>query len=619
MIDGPPPEAEDVPYRKLFKWGWFVVRGAFGWFLFNTFVSIVAQTLGQYVVQLLATVVSGLRGGGGAEKAGGFLESLVPGDIRVAAVLFAALSFGVILLNLADRALSAWTDALMVTRLQGRLHDKLIDLGPSYHGSHDVGETTVIVTRFTGAAELLLRDLIAFPVVRLFGLVTAVCFLISNLGTIGDTPLWMKLALVFGLLGFPLVGFRLSTTLRAAYGKVRDAELALADEYTNSMSLPMEVQLMGAHRQRSGAFAKALDRVLRTKTRAAVRNEIVSQFEAAAPLVLQALFLVYGVFAALRSSNPGAAGAILAIFYFVPAAVAPVQQMLAYYTGLSSAWPQVESVIEILEAEPDVVESPGARAIDAEARELALAGVTFGYVPGKPVVSRLDFRFKPGAVTAIVARAGMGKSTILNLVARVRDPESGAILLGDRDIKTATFESLRRHVVKVSQFPLFITDTVRENFRLAKADAQDAEIEAVCKKTGMWDVLVHASPPGKSPLDYVLPRAASEGLSGGQRRLLSITRALLLRPKVLLLDEPTTGIDAIGRQLLVPVLRDACAGVTVLLIDHDLDFVAQVAAEVCVLEAGSFTAVGTPAELTERPGLFQRLRQAGEAPAADAS
>ena len=151
---------------------------------------------------------------------------------------------------------------------------------------------------------------------------------------------------------------------------------------------------------------------------------------------------------------------------------------------------------------------------------------------------------------------------------------------------------------------------MRENFLLAKADATDAEIEAVSKKTGFWDVLLRVSP--KDPLGYALPRNVAQGLSGGQRRLLSITRALLHHPSVLLLDEPTTGIDNITLQNLVRLMK-SLGDMTVIVIDHDIEgFIGRVAAEVCVLENGKIADKGSHEELLSRDGLYKRLVEAAK-------
>ena len=192
-------------------------------------------------------------------------------------------------------------------------------------------------------------------------------------------------------------------------------------------------------------------------------------------------------------------------------------------------------------------------------------------------------------------------------MARLQDPQGGRIFIDGQDISRVTLATLRRHVVKVSQFPLFVGDTIRANLKLAKAEATDAELEEVCRRTGLWQVLEKAAGPDIYPLDYHLPKASSEGLHGAQRRLLAVTRAFLLHPTILLLDEPTTGIDDIGRAQLAAILREICQGLTVILVDHDVAFISQFADYICCLEQGKFTDVGSPAELACRPGLFRDL------------
>jgi ABC-type multidrug transport system fused ATPase/permease subunit len=627
-LEGMPVAApESVPYRKLFHWGWYVVSVALGWFLTNTVLTIVLQILTQYNFQVLATVVSGLgsslAGGGtaakstaaagGAAKMGGFLAAFLPGKLETAAIVFASLALLLILLRFLERIIMTWSDNVMVARLQQRLHDKLLVLGPSYHQSHDLGETMLIVTRFSTGTQLLLRDLISFPVVRGVSLVTAMVFLTNNLVALGETPRWVQATLLATIFILPVGGYWLSLRLRRAFEKVRDGETALANEFSNSASLPLEVQVMGAEPQRSEAFGQRLRTLIRAKMAAAVRNEIATQFQTSTPVFLQAVFLIYGVFFALQSGNPAAPGAILAIYYFVPEAVGPLQEIIQFFTGLQSTWPQVEKVVEILEAEPEVQDKPGAVALAPSRGALLLENVTFAYSPdGQRILDDLSYAFTPAQVTAIVARAGMGKSTLLNLVARLRDPQGGRILVDDQDINDVTLASLRRHVAKVSQFPLFVADTIRTNLKLADAQATDDELEEVCRRTGLWEVLENAAGPHTRPLDYLLPRATSEGLSGGQRRLLAVTRAFLLHPTILLLDEPTTGIDAIGRSQVAAVLREACRGLTVLLVDHDMEFISHFADWICCLEHGKFAEVGSPAELANQPGLFRDLLEASQ-------
>jgi ABC-type multidrug transport system fused ATPase/permease subunit len=595
-----------VPYRKLFRWGWSVVSAARGWFIFGTILPMVRQLLQKYNIQVLATLITGL--GGTAAMHGGFLAPFLPDHPETAAIFFAFLTLLAILLGFLDRLTLTWSNNLMAVKLQQRLHDKLLNLGPTYHHSHDLGETMLIVTRFSTGTQTLLRDLISFPVVRGIGLITAIIFLANSFSMMGNPPLLIQWSLLATIFILPVGGWWLSLKLRKAFEKVRDSEMALANEFSNSAALPLEVQLMGAEPQRSQAFANRLKAFRRDTIAAFLRNEWAFQFQINTPLILQAIFLIYGVFYALKSGNPAAPGAILGIYYFVPEAVNPLQELIQFFAGLQSSWPQVEKVVEILEMAPEVQDKPGAVAFVPGEGALTVEHLDFAYTPfGPKIINDLSYSFTPGKVTAIVARAGMGKSTLLNLMARLQDPQGGRIFIDGQDISSVTLASLRRHVVKVSQFPLFVGDTIGANLKLAKAEASDAELEEVCRRTGLWQVLEKAAGPDICPLDYHLPKASSEGLHGAQRTLLAVTRAFLLQPTILLLDEPTTGCDDLGRAQLAATLREICQGLTVILIDHDVAFISQFADYICCLEQGTFTEVGTPEELASRPGLFHVL------------
>jgi ATP-binding cassette subfamily B protein len=605
------PGRETVPYRKLIRWGWYVTSAYLGWFIIGIILYLVVQFLTQYTFQVLATMVAGLGGTAAMEK--GFLAPLLPNNLETAAIVFACLTLFVILLSFINRLTLNWSNNLMAANLQQQLHDKLLDLGPTYHHGHDLGETMLIVTRFSTDSQILLRDVVSFPVVRGLGLVTAIIFLTNSFSMMGNPPFWIQATLLATIFILPIGGWWLSLRLRQAFAKMRDSQMALANEFSNSAALPLEVQLMGAKPQRSQVFGHRLKNFVHDTMVAFVRNEIAFQFRLNTPLILQAIFLIYGVFYALQSGNPAAPGAILAIYYFVPEAVNPLQDIIQFYTGLQSSWPQVEKVVEILELEPEVQEKPEAVPLVPREGALTVEHLDFAYTTDGPkILDDVSYSFAPGQVTAIVSREGMGKTTLLNLVARLRDPQAGRLFIDGQDISNVTLATLRRHVVKVSQYPFFVADNIRANLKLAKADATDAELEEVCRRTGLWSVLEEAAGNNTNPLDFHLPKATSGGLSGGQRRLLAVTRAFLLHPTILLLDEPTTGIDAIGRTQVASVLREICQGLTVLLVDHDLAFICKFADWICVLDQGKFAEMGSPVDLACRPGIFRDLLEASK-------
>jgi len=185
------------------------------------------------------------------------------------------------------------------------------------------------------------------------------------------------------------------------------------------------------------------------------------------------------------------------------------------------------------------------------------------------------------------------------------------VQLGGIDIRNVGLGNLRRSIGMVSQFPLIIDDTARVNLRLARADASDAELEAVCRDVGVWDALQNSAPPGGNGLDALLYRESNKGpLSGGQRRLFAIARSLLNKPGMLLLDEPTTGVDSLTRLPLEAVVRAHAKGRTVVMVDQDMGFIAAICDNICCLEGGAISDIVSKAEFLTKPSLFLRLYEA---------
>jgi ATP-binding cassette subfamily B protein len=245
---------------------------------------------------------------------------------------------------------------------------------------------------------------------------------------------------------------------------------------------------------------------------------------------------------------------------------------------------------------------------------LEAKNITFSYKPdSRQIFEDVSFELPPGKITGFVAKMGQGKTTFFKLALRFYDPQQGQVLLGGRPVADYAADNLYDHIAMMSQFPAFFHDTLRANMQMAKPDATDAEIRAICEETGVWKVL-EASLPG-NPLDADF--AAGRRLSGGQRKLLALTRCLLRNPAILFLDEPTVGMDNQEKFGILGMIRQAAKNHTVMVVDHDLRWLLPFCDYFIVLNDGKIAERGTGEELLARRGLFHDLYHADEGQSAE--
>jgi len=270
-----------------------------------------------------------------------------------------------------------------------------------------------------------------------------------------------------------------------------------------------------------------------------------------------------------------------------------------------------ERIAEVMSARSDVTDREGARAISGLKGDIEFRDVSFEYEAGRPVLSHINLAIKPGEKVAIVGATGAGKSTLVSLIPRFYDPIEGEVRIDGEDIRSYTLQSLREQISLVLQDQLLFSGTIRENIAFGRPRASDEEIVAAAVAANA-DEFIQQLPDGYETL--VAERATT--LSGGQKQRIAIARAILRNAPIILLDEPTTGLDANAEDLVMEGLARLLKGRTAIVIAHRLTTVSR-ADSILVLDKGEIVERGTHEKLVAMGGRyaeFYELQFRGQAP-----
>jgi ABC-type multidrug transport system fused ATPase/permease subunit len=293
-------------------------------------------------------------------------------------------------------------------------------------------------------------------------------------------------------------------------------------------------------------------------------------------------------------------GTLITAIYLLQLVFQPLQELSDVYGQLQSAAAAMVKIASILDEESEVQDKPGAQPLPRIVGDLDIDSVVFAY--GKdPVLHGISFEVPPGGCFALVGESGHGKSTLARLIGRHYDPDQGAVRIDGHDLRDVELRSYRRQLGVVLQDPFLFSGTIASNIRFAKPDATEAEVEAAAAAVGVDRVAARLS----GGLEHEV-REGGAGLSAGERQLISIARALLADPRILVLDEATSNIDRPTEVLIERALDRLLAGRTSIIIAHRLSTVRR-ADEILVVENGRIVQRGTERELLAQEGPFRRL------------
>jgi glucan exporter ATP-binding protein len=301
--------------------------------------------------------------------------------------------------------------------------------------------------------------------------------------------------------------------------------------------------------------------------------------------------------------NQTTVGEIVMFMSYATLLIGKLEQAVGFANRMVLDAPRVREFFDVLDTTPTVYDRPGAVDPGRLHGLIEFKGVTFSYDGKRPAVADLTFTAQPGETIALVGSTGAGKTTALALLHRMFDPQSGAIMIDNKDIRDMTLAGLRRNIGVVFQEVLLFDRTVAENLWVGKPDATEAELCAACERAHVLDVI------DRIPEKFdAMAGERGRMFSGGERQRLAIARALLKNPPILILDEATSALDALTESKIQAALGEVMKGRTTFVIAHRLATIRN-ADRILVFESGRVVESGSFNELVDRGGRFARMAE----------
>jgi ATP-binding cassette subfamily B protein/subfamily B ATP-binding cassette protein MsbA len=411
-------------------------------------------------------------------------------------------------------------------------------------------------------------------------------------------PTLALLSLVVAPFLFVCLRFYSRTMLDRAE-RVKALESTLIERAFEILSSVAAVKSFTRERHELARFSSSGDDTMRARLTLTWQESLFSVAVTAITLAGTALVLVVGGLHVLNGTLT--LGSLLVVIAYLTAVYDPISA-IAHSTGsLQQAVASAGRVREIFALTPEVLDAPDGIDASGITGHVRFEGVSFAYDEARNVVDSIDFEARPGELVALVGLTGAGKSTIASLIPRFFVADAGRVLIDGVDVADYSLKSLREQIALVPQQPVLFTGTIADNIRYGRLEASNAEVEAAARGANLHDFVAGLAQGYETPV-----HEAGGTLSGGERQRIGIARGLLKGAPILILDEPTSAVDAISEGAIFDTLRRLRANHTMLVIAHRLSTIRD-ATRILVLDGGRLVAQGSHDELIQTCELYRRM------------
>jgi ABC-type multidrug transport system fused ATPase/permease subunit len=526
-------------------------------------------------------------------------DGIRPHDTRTLVILVSLIAAAGLVraLMLVGRRFIAGRQALGVEfDIRNALYAHLLRLSWGFYDRHQTGQLMSRATVDLQQVRFFLGYGLIFFGQHILSIVatTAILFVLDweiALIALAITPALIAIAYVYSQSSHPIL---------------REVQQRMADMTTVAEENIVGVNVIKAFAQEpqeEEKFARRNEAVFAESVRATRQRAFYVPLLSFLPLLAQAAVLLVGGRRVIAGELQ--VGEFIAINVYVLLLVMPLR-MLGMWIGTSQrAVASGERIFEVLDEAEDVTNRPGAKPLPPGEGHVRFDRVTFGYEPDRPVLHDVELEVEAGRTVALIGHTGSGKTTLTALVPRFYDPQEGSVLLDGEDVRDLRLEELRGAIGIVSQDPFLFSTTVRENIAFGAPLASDEDVERAARMAQAHEFVAEL-PDG---YDTVIGERGIT-LSGGQRQRIAIARAILLDPRVLILDDATASVDATTESKIRLGLREAMKGRTTFIIAHRLSTI-SLADEIVVLDHGSVAGRGTHDELLETSPVYQEIYEHG--------